>query len=250
MRRAILFKDNQVQLMQIPKSSIRSESDVIVRVHAAGVNALDRAMSDERIKYGSAVLNHLRGKNFVLGQEFSGVVTFVGKNVMDAKVGDEVFGAVDPWSKCGTMAEEICVNETDVAKKPASFSHEVCASLPFAIMTVWRPVIKDAIQMKARSALIWGGGGNVGSVCKELLTHLVPQMRRVVAVGREGWDEQEQFDVVVDASANQGSPVDLKRFVRASGLYCSFNGPWMLQTGDFGFVRGMGKRKKKNVVFF
>jgi NADPH:quinone reductase-like Zn-dependent oxidoreductase len=204
MRRAVVFKNSSVQCLNISPPKLRSESDILVRVHAAGVNPLDKAMT--QAGYGSALLYHLRGADFVIGQEFSGVCTFVGKNVMDVRVGDEVYGAVDPWSRCGTLTDELCVNETDVGQKPHTLSHERAASLPFAIMTVWRPVIEFALkvpelfffcflffkkqnelkQKKARSALVWGGRGNVGSVCAALLRDLVPQMKRVVVVGREG----------------------------------------------------------------
>ncbi len=242
MRRALVFKNRSIQCISIAPPKIRSDSDILVRVHAAGINPLDRAMSRG---YGAVLLDRLRGSDFVLGQEFSGICTFVGKNVMDVRVGDPVFGAVDPWSQCGTLTDELCVNEADVAKKPANVEHVRAASIPFAVMTVWRPVVQHAVKQRARSALVWGGRGSVGSVCAALLRDLVPGMQNVVVVGREGLESDEQFDVVVDAASTQGFPSDLSRFVKAQGLYCSFNGPWLMMAGEQGLLKGKRKHKKK-----
>ncbi len=238
MRRALVKPRgvSGVECRTLPLAKRRSESDIVVQVRAAGVNALDRAMVSRG--YGSEVLDLLRGSEFVLGQEFSGVCTAVGRNVMDVRVGDEVYGAVDPWSRCGTLAEELCVHEADVARKPRGWSHERAATLPFAVMTVWRDVVEHALKRRATSALVVGGRGKVGGVAAALLRELVPSMRRVESVGREGWAGEDRFDIVVDAAESQGAPLDLDRFVAASGRYCSFNGPWLTLAARRGLLAG------------
>jgi hypothetical protein len=238
MRRALVKPQGMpiVECRSLPLAKRRSESDIVVQVRAAGVNALDRTMVSRG--YGSELLDLLRGSEYVLGQEFSGVCTAVGRNVMDVRVGDEVYGAVDPWSRCGTLTEELVVNEADVALKPRGWTHERAATLPFAVMTVWRDVVEHALKKRAKSALVFGARGKVGGVAAALLRELVPSMRRVESVGREGFDSEDRFDIVVDAASSQGAPLDLDRFVAPSGLYCSFNGPWLTLTGRRGLVVG------------
>ncbi len=238
MRRALVKLGGvpSVQCKTLPIASARSQSDILVRVHAAGINPLDRVMVSRN--YGSELLDMLRGSEFVLGQEFSGVCVAAGKNVMDVRMGDEVFGAVDPWAKSGTLTEMLRVNEADVARKPKVLTHEQAAVLPFAAMTVWRDVIEHARSRRAKSAVVFGAKGKVGSVTVAMLETLVPGMQRVVGVGREGLENDDKFDIVVDATSSQGSPLDLQRHVNPSGLYCTFNGPWLSLTAVHGLMGG------------
>ena len=238
MRRALVSSGKSVTLETLPAMARRSESSVEVRVEAAGLNALDFVTSLEQYGKGLLDLELLRGKSFVLGQEFSGRVVGVGRNVMDLCVGDEVWGAVDPWSSCGTLTDELSVHEADVARKPASLTHEQAAAFPFAAMTVWRSVIEEARRKRARSALVYGAAGNVGLTVKSLLEAMVPSMQTVVGVGREGYNGDDQFDIVVDAASSQGDPLDLERFVASSGSYVTFNGPWLTRVTRNGLLQG------------
>lgn len=227
-------------LRGLPLPQARSQSDVLVDVRAAALNPLDVALAEG---YGAGVLDRLRGAPpFVLGQEFSGVITQCGTNVMDLRVGDEVYGAVDPWSQCGTLTTQLRVHEADVGLKPASLSFEQAACLPFAIMTVWRPVIEAARSMHARSAVVFGRG-TIGRMATTLLAS-EGGVVDVTCVGREGLPESvdgspRKFDIVVDATANRGRPLnELQRFVAPQGLFVTFNGVWLTHVTEHGALGG------------
>jgi hypothetical protein len=213
----------------------RSPSEVLVRVHAAGLNQLDRSLARG---YGAPVLEVLRGKppTVVLGQEFSGVVVEIGDNVMDLRVGDEVYGAVDPWSRCGTCTTLLRVNANDVARKPISLSHSMAATLPFAIMTVWRSSIVASQRRRCKSALVFGGAGAIGRTCVSLLHHVLGI--DAVSVGRKGYSGNGKFDLVVDASSNNGDPLPVQHLVAPGGMYVTYNGVWLTRVGEYGAIRG------------
>lgn len=219
-----------VRTLDVPK--MRSESECLIEVHYSGLNHLDFALSEG---YGENVLRWFHGNEFVLGHEFSGVCVEVGKNVLDINVGDEVWGSVDPWSKCGTMSELIRVNEVDIARKPKEWSHAFASSIPFSIMTVWRTVIEPAVRKNAKTALVFGKG-SLGLTVQTLLGLYLPKCQ-VKLCGKEGYNEGEKFDVVVDCAYSLGKPIELESFVVGGGVCVSFNSPWLRRT-EQGILKG------------
>ena len=98
---------------QVPEPSV-GPGDVLVRVSAASINPLDRMVRDGEFKL------LLRYKTpFVLGHDVAGVVTRVGAEVRDYKVGDDVYARPRDL-RVGTFAEYIAINRADVARKPNS----------------------------------------------------------------------------------------------------------------------------------
>ena len=68
----------------------------------------------------------------VPGHEFSGVITAIGKDVQDFEVGDEVYGMND-WFADGATAEFCITLPQNIARKPATLSHEAAASVPIGL---------------------------------------------------------------------------------------------------------------------
>lgn len=102
--------------------------EVLVRVHAAGVNAFDRAL---RAGQGA-----LTAPDFpiILGCELSGVIETVGAGVVRFKPGDLVYGLTCAFPLAGAYAEYAAVPEGALAFKPRNLPHEVAASVPFAAL--------------------------------------------------------------------------------------------------------------------
>jgi NADPH:quinone reductase-like Zn-dependent oxidoreductase len=102
------------------------DDDVLVQIHAAGVNLLD-------VKIASGEFKLLLPYRFplVLGNDVAGVVVQVGSRVRQFKPGDEVYARPDK-DRIGTFAEFIAMNEADVAIKPAELSMEEAASISTA----------------------------------------------------------------------------------------------------------------------
>lgn len=99
--------------------------DVLVRVHAAGINPLDLKIRDGDLR---AILSYRLP--LILGNDLAGVVVQVGLAVTRFAVGDEVYARPDK-DRIGTFAELIAVHEDDVAIKPATLTMAEAASLPW-----------------------------------------------------------------------------------------------------------------------
>src|SRR5512146_440170 len=90
------------------------KGEVLVRVHAAGVNPVDWKV---REGYAKDRLHHRLP--LILGWDVAGVVEALGRGVKRFKVGDEVFSRPDS-SRDGAYAEYIAIEESEVALKPKS----------------------------------------------------------------------------------------------------------------------------------
>ncbi len=88
------------------------ENDVMVEVHAAGVNVLDNKIRDGEFKF---ILPYRLP--LVLGNDVAGVVIRVGANVQQFKPGDEVY-ARPAQDRIGHLQSGIAMDEADVAMKP------------------------------------------------------------------------------------------------------------------------------------
>ena len=138
------------------------EGEVLIRVHAAGINPVDW-----KIRAGR--LNDMIPTTFprVLGWDVSGVVESVGRGVNRLAVGDEVFSHPDV-SRDGAYAEYIVVAESEVARKPKSIDHVHAAALPYAGLTAWQSLFDAAGLSAGQRVLIHGAAGGVGHLAVQL----------------------------------------------------------------------------------
>jgi NADPH:quinone reductase-like Zn-dependent oxidoreductase len=141
---------------------------VRVRVHAAGLNAVDG-------KVRSGMMQAVRPTTFpaVPGAELAGVVDALGEGVSELRVGDEVLG----WSDTGSYAEYALA--TTVALKPADLDWQRAAALPVASETAER--VLDLLGVAAgETVLMHGAAGAVGTLAIQLAT---ARGARVIATG-------------------------------------------------------------------
>jgi len=103
----------------------------------------------------------------VPGHEFSGVIAAVGKDVQDFQVGDEVYGMND-WFADGAAAEFCITLPQNIARKPATLSHEAAASVPIGALTSWQGLIDRAKLEPGERVLVHGGAGAVGLYAVQL----------------------------------------------------------------------------------
>src|SRR4051812_13615838 len=130
------------------------DRDVLVDIHAAGVNMLDAKIRDGEFK----LLIPYKAP-FVLGHDLAGVVTRVGPAVTRFAVGDEVY-ARPRDGRIGTFAQRIAVHEDDLAIKPARISMAEAASVPLVALTAWQgPVGRADPQPGPKGARPPGPGG-------------------------------------------------------------------------------------------
>ncbi len=142
------------------------DDDVLVQIHAAGVNLLDAKIASGEFK----LLLPYRFP-LVLGNDVAGVVVQVGSRVRQFKPGDEVYARPDK-DRIGTFAEFIAMNEADVAIKPAELSMEEAASIPLVGLTAWQALVEMAELKPGQKVLIQAGTGGVGTFAIQLAKHL------------------------------------------------------------------------------
>jgi alcohol dehydrogenase len=150
---------------EMPDPDVR-EDDVLVRVHAAGVNLLDSKIRNGEFK---RILPYRLP--LVLGHDVAGVVVRVGSRVRRFKPGDEVY-ARPADGRIGAFAEFIAMKEEDVALKPKALSMEEAASIPLVGLTAWQTLIERANLKRGQKVLIHAGSGGVGTFAIQLAKHV------------------------------------------------------------------------------
>lgn len=142
------------------------DDDVLVEVHAAGVNPLDAKILNGDFK---RILPYRTP--FVLGHDVAGVVTRVGAGVRQFKPGDAVYARPHDL-RIGTFAEFVAVKESALAPKPSNVSMEEAASLPLVGLTAWQALVEVAQLKKGQKVFIQAGSGGVGTFAIQLAKHL------------------------------------------------------------------------------
>ena len=142
------------------------DNDVLVQVHAAGVNLLDAKIASGEFK----ILLPYRFP-LILGNDVAGVVVQVGPRVRGFRPGDEVYARPDK-DRIGTFAEFIAMNERDVAIKPTQLSMEEAASIPLVGLTAWQALVEMANLQPGQKVFIQAGTGGVGTFAIQLAKHL------------------------------------------------------------------------------
>lgn len=140
-------------------------SDVLVDVRAASINPLDKMVRDGEFKQ---VLKYKRP--FILGHDLSGVVTQVGAEVQNFKVGDEVYSRPRDL-RIGAFAESIAIDAADVAHKPTSLSFAEAAAVPLVALASWQALVDLAQVQPGQKVLVLAGAGGLGSTMIQVAKH-------------------------------------------------------------------------------
>ncbi|TIT21662.1 MAG: NADP-dependent oxidoreductase [Mesorhizobium sp.] len=184
-------KKGILRLAEMPEPELQ-DSDVLVEVHAAGVNLLD-----SKIRTGEFKLILPYRRPFILGHDVAGKVIRVGSKVSKFKAGDEVY-ARPRDGRIGTFAEFIAVNEADIALKPANLSMEEAASIPLVGLTAWQTLIERANLKKGQKVFIQAGSGGVGTFAIQLAKHLGATVATTASAASADLVKSLGADVVVD----------------------------------------------------
>ena len=156
--------------------------DVLVRVHAAGLNPYDW-----HVLRGDPLVARLMGvgltkpKARVAGIDAAGVVEAAGANVRGLRNGDEVLGFCR-----GAFAEYACAAADMVVPKPASLTFEQAAAVPIAATTALRG-IRDVGEVTAgQRVLVNGAGGGVGTYAVQIAAALGAEVTGVCSTRNVG----------------------------------------------------------------
>jgi NADPH:quinone reductase-like Zn-dependent oxidoreductase len=184
-------KQAALRLADMPTPEPR-EDEVLVEVHAAGVNLLDA-----KIRGGEFKLILPYRLPLVLGHDVAGVVVKVGTRVRQFKVGDEVYARADDL-RIGTFAEFVAVKEASLALKPRGLTMEEAASIPLVGLTAWQALVEKASLHKGQKVFIQAGSGGVGSFAIQLAKHLGATVATTTSATNVALVKRLGADVVID----------------------------------------------------
>lgn len=169
-----------------------NDNDVLVEVHAAGVNLLD-----SKIKSGEFKLILPYKLPLILGHDVAGVVVKTGKNVTKFKVGDEVYARPSDH-RIGTFAEFIAIDEKDTALKPKNLSMEEAASIPLVALTAWQALVEKGQIKTGDKVFIQAGSGGVGTIAIQLAKYLGAKVATTASPKSFGVLKNLGADIVID----------------------------------------------------
>lgn len=175
----------------VPTPSLHDD-DVLIRVHAASVNALDT-----KIRRGEFKVILPYRLPLILGNDLAGTVERVGASVRQFKPGDEVYARPDD-DRIGTFAEFIAVKSRSVALKPTNLTMVEAASLPLVALTAWQALVETAQLKPGQKVFIQAGSGGVGTVGIQLAKHLGAFVATTTSTPNVAWVKDLGADVVID----------------------------------------------------
>jgi NADPH:quinone reductase-like Zn-dependent oxidoreductase len=135
-------------------------TEILVRVHAAGINPVDWKTRAQEVFLGEPP--------YTIGWDVSGVVEEVGFGSSRFAVGDEVLGM--PWfpRQAGAYAEYVTAPSRQFVRKPAGLSHVEAAGLPLAGLTAWQGLVDIANVQPGQRVLIDAAAGGVGHLAVQI----------------------------------------------------------------------------------
>ncbi len=184
-------KKSELKLSEIPGPQLRDD-EVLVEVHAAGVNLLDA-----KIKNGEFKMILPYRLPLVLGHDVAGVVVKAGAQVSKFKVGDEVYARVDDF-RIGSFAEFVPVKESALALKPSNLTMVEAASIPLVGLTAWQALVTNGELKQGQKVFIQAGSGGVGTFAIQLAKHLGARVATTSSAASADLVKGLGADVVVD----------------------------------------------------
>jgi NADPH:quinone reductase-like Zn-dependent oxidoreductase len=209
---------------------------VLVRVHAASVNAYDWHMLTGLPYIGRLGEGLRKPKNTIPGVDVAGTVQAVGRNVTQFRPGDEVFGAAN-----GSFAEYACARQENIVAKPNGLSFLHAATIPMAGTTALQALRNKGRVQAGQHVLINGAAGGVGTFAVQVAKALGAEVTGVCSTGNVdrvrslGADhvidytvddfasDARCYDVMID-NAGSRSLRDCRRALTRNGIYVIVGG--------------------------
>ena len=240
-----------LQLENVEKP-VPGDSQVLVRVHAASVNALDWHVMRGVPYLARMVMGLRKPKDVRMGVDFAGTVESVGRAVTRFKPGDEVFGG-----STGAFGQYVTVSEAGgIAPKPANLTFEQAAAVPVAAMTALQALRDQAKVRPGQKVLINGASGGVGTFTVQIARSLgaevtgvcstrnVDMVRsigadRVIDYTKEDFTKRpERYDVIIDNVGNRSLSA-FKKLLKPEGKYVLVGGGFGKWADPFPRIIGM-----------
>jgi NADPH:quinone reductase-like Zn-dependent oxidoreductase len=196
---------------------VAGDGDVLVRVHAAGVDpGVWHLMTGLPYLVRAFGFGIRKPRSRLLGEDLAGRVEAVGANVTRFRPGDEVFGTCD-----GSFAEYACAREDRFALRPTNLTAEQAAAVPGSAFTALQ-ALRDQGQLQAgQKVLVIGAAGGVGTFAVQLAkafgAHVTgvcstPKTELVWSIGADDvidyarddcTDVTRRFDLILDLAGHR-----------------------------------------------
>jgi NADPH:quinone reductase len=171
-----------LKFTSLPVPQLSNSNELLIKVHAAGVNPLDTKIRKQHFFYP----NNLP---VILGVEGAGVVDKVGSDVKRFRIGDEVyFFGNGLGAEAGAYAEYTVLAEDYVARKPGNLSMVEAAAIPVVLITAWEALIDRLALKSGERILIHAGAGGVGHIAVQLA-----RTRGAMVAATVSGEEKAQF---------------------------------------------------------
>jgi NADPH:quinone reductase-like Zn-dependent oxidoreductase len=184
-------KPDGIQFADIPRPSPKPD-EVLVRVHAVGLNPIDNAIPTGSFK--PIIPLKLPA---TLGSDLAGVIVETGSRVTRFKIGDAVFASLFDLGT-GSLAEFAVVPESALALKPDNLDFTQAASIPMVALTSWQ-ALKERAQVKpGQKVFIPAGSGGIGTFAIQLAKHLGAKVATTTSTGNVELVRSLGADEVID----------------------------------------------------
>ena len=172
---------------------VAGPGEIVVDIHAASVNGADW-------KVRSGQYGPLGEFPYVLGRDFSGIVSALGDGVDDLDIGDAVFGVCDAGQE-GAYAEKIAIKAAIVARKPDTISHiDICALALIGLTALIS--VEDTLELQSgETILIHGGAGGVAGFAVQLAKHIGARVITTASAANHDYLRDLGADEIIDYSA-------------------------------------------------
>ncbi|HJM76229.1 MAG TPA: NADP-dependent oxidoreductase [Dehalococcoidia bacterium] len=169
---------------------VAGADEVVVDIHAASING-----ADWKVRAGGSIPQS--AFPYILGRDFSGVVSAVGEDVDDLQIGDHVFAVCDAGQE-GAYAEQIAIKASIVAHKPEDVSHVDACALALTGLTALIAV-EDTLHLESgETILIQGGAGGVAGFAIELAKHLGARVITTASATNHEYLRELGADEIID----------------------------------------------------
>jgi NADPH:quinone reductase-like Zn-dependent oxidoreductase len=263
MRAALASRYGSLVIQDVDKPD-PGEGDVLVRVHATSLNAVDWYGLNGRPFVARPMMGMLKPKSSELGSDFAGVVEAIGVGVNGLAPGDEVYGC-----QGGAFAEYLLAGRA-VELKPANLSFEEAAAVPLAALTALQGLRDHGRLRPGQQVLVNGASGGVGIFAVQIAkafgasVHAVCSARNVDQARELGADRvfdysREDFtrsgvryDVLFDNAGNR-SWLSMRRVLASNGTVVLVGGPRKRVFGPLGHTIRITLASKlggRTAVFF
>ena len=168
---------SQLHFAEVEKPTPKDD-EVLIKIHAASLNAYDWHLLTADIFLVRFATGLFKPKSTQIGADVSGHIEAVGKNVIQFKPGDEVYGDL---ASCGGggFAEYVTAPESYLSPKPANLSFEEAAAVPMAAVTALQGLRDEGKIEAGKKVLINGASGGVGTYAVQIAKHFSAEVTAV-----------------------------------------------------------------------